>query len=170
MRLYSYKLSPPNLTHNPRRYFGHGGAEQYIRSHKVRHLTRCAATMLWGCSSGSLKDMGDFDRTGTPHNYMLAGWCVVTLSYGVIALIDVVCSPSLVANLWDVTDRDIDKFAQSVLEKISLNAEGVHRWGTGTEPSDSTSVVSAVARSREVCKLKYLTGAAPVVYGIPFYL
>lgn len=56
------------------RYFGHGGAEQYIRSHKLRHLPRCAATMLWGCSSGALKEMGDFDRVGTPHNYMLSGW------------------------------------------------------------------------------------------------
>jgi separase len=55
-------------------YFGHGGAEQYIRSHKVRHLTRCATTMLWGCSSGHLKDQGDLDRTGTAWNYMMAGW------------------------------------------------------------------------------------------------
>jgi separase len=57
-------------------YFGHGGGEQYIRSHKVRHLPRCAATMLWGCSSGLLRDMGEFDPIGTPHNYMLAGWWV----------------------------------------------------------------------------------------------
>ena len=55
-------------------YFGHGGAEQYVRSHKISHLPRCAATMLWGCSSGTLKYMGEFDRTGTPYNYMLAGW------------------------------------------------------------------------------------------------
>lgn len=55
-------------------YFGHGGAEQYIRSHKVRHLARCATTMLWGCSSGHLKDQGDLDRTGTAWNYMMAGW------------------------------------------------------------------------------------------------
>jgi hypothetical protein len=58
------------------RYFGHGGAEQYVRAHKIKHLPRCAATMLWGCSSGALREMGDFDRVGTPHNYMLAGWCV----------------------------------------------------------------------------------------------
>jgi separase len=56
------------------RYFGHGGGEQYVRSHKIRNLKRCAATMLWGCSSGALRDMGDFDRVGTPYNYMLAGW------------------------------------------------------------------------------------------------
>ncbi|KAG5644204.1 hypothetical protein DXG03_008867 [Asterophora parasitica] len=55
-------------------YFGHGGGEQYLRSHKIRNLPTCAATMLWGCSSGALRDMGDFDRVGTPYNYMLAGW------------------------------------------------------------------------------------------------
>lgn len=58
------------------RYFGHGGGEQYARSHRIRSLPTCAATMLWGCSSGALREMGDFDRTGTPYNYMLAGWCV----------------------------------------------------------------------------------------------
>lgn len=55
-------------------YFGHGGGEQYVRSHRIRSLPTCAATMLWGCSSGALREMGDFDRTGTPYNYMLAGW------------------------------------------------------------------------------------------------
>ncbi|CCM06375.1 uncharacterized protein FIBRA_08633 [Fibroporia radiculosa] len=131
-------------------YFGHGGAEQYIRSSKIRHLSRCAATMLWGCSSGALKHMGDFDRVGTPYNYMLAG------------------CPTLVANLWDVTDRDIDKFSQVVFDDLQLTPVGVSR---AQERSDQAcSVVTAVAKAREHCKLKYLTGAAPVVYGIPFYL
>lgn len=56
------------------RYFGHGGAEQYIRSQSIRQLQRCAVTMLWGCSSGMLRDMGDFDPFGTPTTYMLGGW------------------------------------------------------------------------------------------------
>ncbi|KAJ3553303.1 hypothetical protein NM688_g3687 [Phlebia brevispora] len=129
-------------------YFGHGGAEQYIRSRKVRHLPRCAATMLWGCSSGALKEMGDFDRTGTPHNYMLAG------------------CPTLVANLWDVTDRDIDKFAQSVFDKMTLNADHVSCWQEH-EAAGETSIVAALGQSRKACKLKYLTGAAPVIYVNP---
>ncbi|KAG5639575.1 hypothetical protein H0H81_012246 [Sphagnurus paluster] len=129
-------------------YFGHGGGEQYLRSHKIRHLPICAATMLWGCSSGALRDMGDFDRVGTPYNYMLAG------------------SPCLVANLWDVTDRDIDKFSQNVFDKLGLTASGSKDWGK----REGISVVDAVGQSRESCKLKYLTGAAPIVYGIPFYL
>ena len=74
----------------------------------------------------------------------------------------------MVANLWDVTDRDIDKFSQSVFDRINLTADRVKGWRPTTE--GGTSIVSAVAESREVCKLKYLTGAAPVVYGIPFYL
>ncbi|KAH7890369.1 peptidase family C50-domain-containing protein [Phlebopus sp. FC_14] len=131
-------------------YFGHGGGEQYARSHKIRTLSRCAPTMLWGCSSGAMKDMGEFDRVGTPNNYMLAG------------------CPTLVANLWDVTDRDIDKFTQGVFDLLRLTPEGVRRFRENRDVG--TSVVAAVARSRNLCKLKYLTGAAPVVYGIPFYL
>jgi separase len=100
--------------------------------------------MLWGCSSGSLKEMGEFDRVGTPFNYMLAG------------------CPLLVANLWDVTDRDIDKFSQAVFDSLRLTPTRGRGQGT--------SAVTAIAQAREVCKLKYLTGAAPVVYGIPFYL
>lgn len=74
-------------------------------------------------------------------------------------------SPTLVANLWDVTDKDIDKFSQSVFDKLSLNSMKEKRSG-----NNNTSIVAAVAQSRDSCKLKYLTGAAPVVYGIPFYL
>lgn len=66
---------------NSTRYFGHGGAEQYIRSHQIRSLKRCASLMLWGCSSGILKDYGEFDRNGTPWNYMLAGWFVFFLFF-----------------------------------------------------------------------------------------
>ncbi|KAF5376561.1 hypothetical protein D9757_008275 [Collybiopsis confluens] len=91
-------------------YFGHGGAEQYVRSHKLRSLPRCAAVMLWGCSSGALKDMGDFDRVGTPLNYMYAG------------------CPTLVANLWDVTDKDIDTFSQSVFDKLHIFPESIRDW------------------------------------------
>ncbi|TFK73377.1 hypothetical protein BDN72DRAFT_956580 [Pluteus cervinus] len=132
-------------------YFGHGGAEQYARTHKIRNLPRCAATMLWGCSSGILREVGDFDRVGTPHSYMLAG------------------CPTLVANLWDVTDRDIDKFSQAVFDQLHLNPGEIETRNSDAQ-GDEVSVALAVACSRDVCKLKYLTGAAPVVYGIPFYI
>ncbi|KZV89225.1 hypothetical protein EXIGLDRAFT_771939 [Exidia glandulosa HHB12029] len=132
-------------------YFGHGSAEQYVRSHKIRNLPRCAATMLWGCSSGALRDMGEFDRTGTPDSYMLGG------------------CPTLVANLWDVTDKDIDRLAQSVFTQLRLNPDRAQAWKSEEMDGKEVSVVAAVAKARNACKLKYLTGAATVVYGIPFY-
>ncbi|KAG9048841.1 hypothetical protein FS837_011847, partial [Tulasnella sp. UAMH 9824] len=134
-------------------YFGHAAGHQYIRSHKIRNLPRCAATMLWGCSSGALREMGDFERIGTPNHYMLAG------------------CPTLVANLWDVTDREIDRVATAVLSKLRIDGEHLNPKGKNTSgDASAVSVVQAVAEARESCKLKYLTGAAPVVYGIPFYL
>jgi separase len=65
-----------------------------------------------------------------------------------------------------VTDRDIDKFSQAVFDKLHLKASDI-KSSSNRKP---VSVVTAVSESRDVPKLKYLTGAAPVVYGIPFYL
>ena len=97
--------------------------------------------------------------------WWLDGMNVFSVFY-VMEISDGRCSPTLIANIWDVTDRDIDKFAQSVFDKLRMTKTGVDRWKDG----NGVSVVAAVAQSRDSCKLKYLTGAAPVVYGIPFYL
>ncbi|CAG8608704.1 16617_t:CDS:2, partial [Acaulospora colombiana] len=106
-------------------YFGHGGAEQYIRGSKIRSLVKCSSVMLWGCSSGAMEEAGRFDRLGTPYNYLLGG------------------CPLIVANLWDVTDRDIDKFAQAVFNKLELKPEKVKRYITN-EVAHSVSVVTAL--------------------------
>ncbi|KLT42574.1 hypothetical protein CC85DRAFT_274318 [Cutaneotrichosporon oleaginosum] len=126
-------------------YLGHGGGEAYLRSHKVRALRRCAATMLWGCSSGMLREHGDLDPTGTPHDYLLAG------------------APCLVANLWDVTDKDIDRVTVHVMDTLGLQAGKI---GKGA----ACSIVQAVSQGRSAARLPYLTGAAVVVYGVPVYL
>ncbi|EEH11136.1 separin [Histoplasma capsulatum G186AR] len=83
-------------------YFGHGSGAQYIRGRTIKRLDRCAVTFLMGCSSGSLTEAGEFEPYGTPINYMHAG------------------APALVATLWDVTDKDIDRFAQSTFEQWGL--------------------------------------------------
>ena len=71
-----------------------------------------------------------------------------------------------------MTDRDIDKLLQSVFDNLHMTVNAVKEWNVHDDGNDTkrTSVVKAVARAREHCRLKYLTGAAPVVYGIPFYL
>lgn len=72
----------------------------------------------------------------------------------------------MVANLWDVTDRDIDRFSQSLLQT----------WVGSKEEEDSlqgrvccgaSSVSAAVNASRGACRLSHLIGAAPVCYGLP---
>lgn len=128
-------------------YFGHGGGEEFIRGHKVRSLRQCAVTMLWGCSSGLLRDQGDLDCTGTPYDYALAG------------------APCLVANLWDVTDKDIDRITASVMDQLALESGRL-----GHESVKGTSVVQAVSKGRTAARLQYLTGAALVVYGVPVYM
>ncbi|KAF5873611.1 putative cell division-associated protein bimb protein [Botrytis fragariae] len=149
-------------------YFGHGSGGQFIRSKEIRKMEKCAVTILMGCSSGALTNYGEFELGGQPIHYMHAG------------------SAALVATLWDVTDRDIDRFAGKMLEGWGLlGKEG--RKGTekekkkgggrkkGNEEKDvegggKLSLIEAVAQAKGACKLKYLNAAAVCVYGIPVYI
>ncbi len=73
------------------------------------------------------------------------------------------------ANLWDVTDRDIDRFSQAVLTAWISGAGGKGKddGSSSSGAAAGTDVCAAVAASRGACKLPHLVGAAPVVYGIP---
>jgi separase len=54
-------------------YFGHGSGEQYVKSTQIKRLQNSALTMLFGCSSGKLREAGDFEPWGTPITYLLGG-------------------------------------------------------------------------------------------------
>ena len=72
-----------------------------------------------------------------------------------------------IANLWDVTDRDIDRFSQEVLSKwIELVLEEAPSR-QHVMVQQSVCVSASIARSRKACRLAALIGAAPVCYGIP---
>lgn len=152
-------------------YFGHGSGGQYIRSRTIKKLDKCAVAILMGCSSGALAEAGIFEPYGTPMNYMQAG------------------CPALLATLWDVTDKDIDRFSYKVLEawglferpqpqsspvKRSAKQRGKSRArdieSTKKEEKNAVSLDQAIAEGRDSCNLRYLNGAAPVVYGVPVYL
>ncbi|KAF4969698.1 hypothetical protein FSARC_3144 [Fusarium sarcochroum] len=153
-------------------YFGHGSGAQYIRARTIRRLEKCKpATFLMGCSSASLTEAGEFESYGPVWNYMMAG------------------CPAVVGTLWDVTDRDIDRFAGRSFEEWGLfpkgtfkenkRAKGKSRASSEDETDESeedgqvtrnVSLAEAVARSREACKFKYLNAAAVVLYGIPVYI
>lgn len=138
-------------------YFGHGSGAQYIRGKTIRKLDKCQpVSFLMGCSSASLNEAGDFEPYGPVWNYMMAG------------------CPAVVGTLWDVTDRDIDRFAGRTFEEWGLFEEGT--FGSGKDVAaripvtDGASLPEAVMRARRACKFRYLNAAAVVMYGIPVYI
>ncbi|KAF3345820.1 Lysine-specific histone demethylase 1A [Verticillium dahliae VDG2] len=140
-------------------YFGHGSGAQYIRSKTIRRLDKCrAAALLMGCSSASLTEAGEFEVHGPVWNYMMAG------------------CPAVVGTLWDVTDRDIDRFAGRLFEEWGLMVRGsfpVDKWSAGPANLDvvaTRSVVEAVVKARDAVRFRYLTAGAVCVYGIPVYV
>lgn len=128
-------------------YLGHGGGEQYARAstmmkiHAEDTLKRLPPALLMGCSSGSFHQNGQLEPTSNIYNWLSCG------------------SPLVVSNLWDITDKDIDKFSLSVFR----------RWGlfAGNE-GPTENICNAISNSRSTCILRYLNGAAPIVYGLPF--
>jgi Peptidase family C50 len=132
----SFQLATALSQHDLFVYCGHGAGELLLGRDDVAALQNCAAAVIMGCSSGRLKSSGCFEPAGMVSGYLTAG------------------SPAVVANLWDVTDRDIDRYCLALLR---LFAEAV-------EPA---SLAHAVAQARSECKLKHVIGYAPVCYGIP---
>ena len=100
----------------------------------------------------------------------------------------------VVGNLWDVTDKDIDRFCVSALQRMTTtlkegegrkmamkNKKGKNKnkkkdnkktKGKGAmqreeEEVEVVDVLRTVALARNDCKMKYLIVAAPVCYGVP---
>lgn len=128
-------------------YLGHGGGEQYARAsllmktHADDPLKRLPPALLMGCSSGTFHQNGQLEPTSNIYNWLSCG------------------SPLVVSNLWDITDKDIDKFSLAVLR----------RWGLFAGHEGPTeNICNAISNSRNTCILRYLNGAAPIVYGLPF--
>lgn len=98
-------------------------------------------------------------------------------------------SAAVVGCLWDVTDREIDRVALKALSEWGLVdgedervREGLRRKGRkGKDKArqkkedvgggkKKKTLIEAVRDGREACVLKYLCGAAVVVYGVPVVL
>ena len=148
-------------------YFGHGSGAQYVRARSIKKLDKCAVTFLMGCSSSKMTECGQYEPHGMPWNYMLAG------------------SPAVVGTLWDVTDKDIDRFAmrtfvnwglldgtaEAELGKSGRKGKGKKMEKQQDHPRRARMTLSeAVMDARDVCVLRYLNGAAPVIYGVPVHL
>lgn len=173
-------------------YVGHGSGTQYIPGHEIQKLDHCAATLLMGCSSGSLSFTGSYSPQGAPLSYILAG------------------SPAIIANLWDVTDKDIDRFSRAMLDawlqeqstppthctrckhmveefrcmkladkakasvpktrKKTLKVEKLQDTYNDTNCrhcGENLRIASFMSKARDACRLPLLVGASPVCYGVP---
>jgi separase len=169
---------------------------------RLRKFRSCPASLLWGCSSGRLKARGVHDALGTALYYLIAG------------------APFVMGNLWDVTDKDIDKLCMAHMQRtfptveggpvsptitaggdagdkagakgksgssskvgavrgkpaarsvpavtLAIDTSSDHSVGSNIE--GSTHAAQALAQCRDVCRMPFAVGAAPVVYGIPALL
>lgn len=189
-------------------YFGHGSGAQFVRSKSVRRLypgaqeehdrkPGCATTFLFGCSSVHLTENGIYEPSGMLASYLTAG------------------APAIVGMLWDVTDKDCDRFAVKAGElwglwpepqeeaapvappktparktkgkgRVAQLVDEVEGPGSAKKGKKAKNITGEAAlgsdrrrgmgldecvrEARGACVLKYLNGAAAVVYGIPVYL
>ncbi len=69
-------------------------------------------------------------------------------------------SPLILGNLWDVTDKDIDRYLKAMLDLFLQHRK---------EKTQPNGILETAALAREACKLGFLIGAAPVCYGLPVY-
>ncbi|MBN3301728.1 ESPL1 protein, partial [Amia calva] len=120
-------------------YAGHGAGARFLDGAGVLRGGLRAVSLLLGCSSAALAVRGELEGAGIVINYLMAG------------------CPLVLGNLWDVTDRDIDRFMAALLQ-------GWLKGGHGG------ALLTHLASSRQAPRLKHLIGAAPVVYGLPVTL
>jgi hypothetical protein len=74
--------------------------------------------------------------------------------------------PVMIGALWDVLDGDLQQLSVALLEDWVPTARS-SKIGSVIERMPSTSLISALTKARHACKLRFLTGAAVVAYGIP---
>ncbi|XP_072307616.1 separin [Eucyclogobius newberryi] len=120
-------------------YVGHGAGARFLDSQAVLKQQMRAASLLFGCSSAALAARGEQEAQGIVLYYLTAG------------------CPFVLGNLWDVTDRDIDRFTKALLESW---------FGSGP----GAPLLDFMGPARQAPILKHLIGAAPVVYGLPIHL
>uniref|UniRef100_A0A8B9LAL5 separase n=1 Tax=Astyanax mexicanus TaxID=7994 RepID=A0A8B9LAL5_ASTMX len=120
-------------------YVGHGAGARFLDAQRVMKGPVQAAALLFGCSSAALSVQGCLEGTGIILSYLIAG------------------CPLVLGNLWDVTDRDIDRFTSALLQS----------WLSG---GSGSSLLQHLSTSRDATHLKHMIGAAPIAYGLPVHL
>lgn len=122
-------------------YAGHGAGDLYGSPREITDSlgggAGAAAALLFGCSSGRLTPRGSYRMEGPLLSFLAAR------------------SPLILANLWDVTDRDIDRLTDIFVRELSLDERPTQ--------ISLARVMEALGRARNTCLLKLLNGFAPVI-------
>ncbi|CAL1536761.1 unnamed protein product, partial [Lymnaea stagnalis] len=120
-------------------YSGHGWGNQFVGGDDLQMFHAKAVAVVMGCSSGRLDYKPRLDGDGGPLYFLLAG------------------CPTVMGNLWVVTDKDIDKFTLKL----------VTEWMAQDRPVPLSDLLK---QARQVCRLVGLNGFAPVIYGLPIMM
>lgn len=126
-------------------YFGHNSGVRYLG--KLHESSVNCLSLIIGCSSAALSNQDQMVESFGSSYYFLINGC-----------------PTYLGCLWNVTDRDIDRFADRLLKHTFKIYD---QDDVKTNVEKCKSITKAVALSRNVCKLKYLNGSAPVIRGLP---
>ncbi|KAF7683070.1 Separin [Astathelohania contejeani] len=134
------------LNHDLFLYFGHGNGCKYVQDKSYIKQSCGGIKFFFGCSSAKLFCTENFKRDGVVLKYFEE-----YLSCKNERL------PLILGCLWDVTDKDIDRFTVGFLDDLMDNKK-------------MQCVANLVMERRKEFKLKYLNGAAVVVYGLPTFI
>ena len=159
-------------------------ADETLGAAVLRDKATCAVPLLFGCSSSHIDTHGEFNATGTPLTYLLGGAPAILGALWDVTDGDCDAFAKSVLIKWGLLSRE--DFGENETE-TKQKGKSARRKGRGkakakTAPSpvneDSPHtdekvdicLSEACAKSRGECYLKYLNGAAMVVYGVPVYL
>lgn len=125
-------------------YLGHGNGSRFLLQPFNQGMCARAVTLVLGCSSGKPRWEGRYEPYSSLFNHLIAG------------------CPLVAGLLWDVTDRDVDRFTLRFLT----------RWLCDESDTDSVtlkrpSLGLCVSSATTACKLKHLVGKSVIIYGLP---
>lgn len=167
------------------------------QSQAEKEAPGCATTFLFGCSSVHLSDNGIYEPSGMLSSYLTAGapavlgmlWDVTDKDCDRLAV-----KAGELWGLWPERESEIEtvveppltvkkrkgksRVAQLVDEIDTPRAASKSRKGNACDDASletggkrrCVGLDEAVRDARKACVLRYLNGAAAVVYGIPVYL
>ncbi|CAH8871107.1 unnamed protein product [Trichobilharzia szidati] len=125
-------------------YLGHGNGSHFLLHTFNEGLIARAVALIIGCSSGRPHWCGRHEPYASVFNHIIAG------------------CPFVCGLLWDVTDRDVDRFTLQFLMNWLGNKDSQNN---DKELCDTLG--SSIFRAISACKLKHLVGKSVIVYGIP---